>query len=194
MPQTFGLLGPQKQSLDCNSIERIYGRPAVYRLVNISNKTLSLGAGTIMGAISVKGERPPNLNNWPLVRTNSLRHKEWVSDTWEGCYSPKYQKKLDEQAADRTDDEPWKQPSLSPTQLLTADGRLRPVYLVDKDKINRPESSRLQDRKTDCEKTNHGNAHHENTDCERAHDGKTDSEETHNGKRLCENQSWETRL
>ncbi|KAH9141399.1 hypothetical protein AeRB84_014417 [Aphanomyces euteiches] len=107
-------------------------KPAAYKVTNISELNVSLSAHTVVGAISAQGERPLDR---PMVRTSSLRYRAWKAEAWEGSYPDDYRARLDEAAAELTDDGSWKgsRPP-SPRHLLTADGELRETCEVDDDR------------------------------------------------------------
>ncbi|RHY44909.1 hypothetical protein DYB38_002186 [Aphanomyces astaci] len=70
-----------------------HGVPCAYKVTNISNKLLTLSAGTIIGAVAQVGVRPLNSR---MVRTTSNRYKEWQVDVWEGSVSCKIQRMLNQ--------------------------------------------------------------------------------------------------
>ncbi|KAH9118300.1 hypothetical protein LEN26_012203, partial [Aphanomyces euteiches] len=107
-------------------------KPAAYKVTNVSERNVSLSAHTVVGAISAQGERPLDR---PMVRTSSLRYRAWKAEALEGSYPDDYRARLDEAAAELTDDGSWKgsRPP-SPRHLLTADGELRETCEVDDDR------------------------------------------------------------
>ncbi|KAH9138034.1 hypothetical protein AeRB84_017522 [Aphanomyces euteiches] len=69
------------------------GTPRSYRVTNVGNSLLVLPPHSVVGAISAPGDRP---NDHTMVRTNSLRYKEWKAAAYEGSYSRRYQRMRDQ--------------------------------------------------------------------------------------------------
>ncbi|CAK4375313.1 unnamed protein product, partial [Aphanomyces euteiches] len=69
------------------------GTPRSYRVTNVGDSLLVLPPHSVVGAISAPGDRP---NDHTMVRTNSLRYKEWKAAAYEGSYSTRYQRMRDQ--------------------------------------------------------------------------------------------------
>ncbi|KAH9117204.1 hypothetical protein AeMF1_008991 [Aphanomyces euteiches] len=67
--------------------------PYAYKTTNVSNRLLTLSAGTIVGAVAETGVRPLNSS---MIRVSSNRYKDWQTEVWEGSVSYKTQRMLNQ--------------------------------------------------------------------------------------------------
>ncbi|KAH9110418.1 hypothetical protein LEN26_013756 [Aphanomyces euteiches] len=71
--------------------------PVAVRITNVSAYSISLLPRTIVGAITVRGERPLDVR---MARTGSNRYKVWEDEIYEGTFSPHYLRKREARLTD----------------------------------------------------------------------------------------------
>ncbi|KAF0742782.1 hypothetical protein Ae201684P_000265 [Aphanomyces euteiches] len=71
--------------------------PVAMRITNVSAYSISLLPRTIVGAITVRGERPLDVR---MARTGSNRYKVWEDEIYEGTFSPHYLRKREARLTD----------------------------------------------------------------------------------------------
>ncbi|KAH9184609.1 hypothetical protein AeNC1_013415, partial [Aphanomyces euteiches] len=74
-------------------VSGVESNPVAVRITNVSAYSISLLPRTIVGAITIRGERPLDVR---MIRTSSNRYKVWEDEVYEGTYSSRFMKKREQ--------------------------------------------------------------------------------------------------